>query len=446
MLNVIWVAMMLIAVLVGAMNGRLKEVANASTTGAGSAVTLALGLIGVMSLWLGLMRVLQQAGVMRAVARALRPGMARLFPDVPVDHPAMGMMIMNITANMLGLGNAATPFGLKAMAELDKLNPRQGEATNAMVLFLAINTAGVALLPTGMIAVRATLGSQQPGSIFLPTLIATIVSMTAAILAVKLLERLPMFATTAVVAHDQGGAAAGSGAAAPDTREAEEAINAAPPPRGPAYKAFAALLCVATAAAFGYAVFLRASSLEGGVVVGWGPALRGMLSDWMLIVLLTTFLLIGVVRGVKIYDALVEGGKEGFAVAQRIIPYLVAMFVAIQMLREAGAIDAMVRALAPVTGLVGMPAETLPMAILRPLSGSGAFGVASELMKQHGPDSLIGNIAATMQGSTETTFYVLALYFGVVGVKQTRHTLPACIFADVVGLLMAVWTCLWLLT
>lgn len=456
MLNGIWIAMIVAAVLCGAVTGTLKEVGTASADSAKGAIELVVGLIGVMAFWLGLMRVLQRGGLLRSMARVLGPVTSRLFPDIPADHPAMGMMIMNITSNMLGLGNAATPFGLKAMVELDKLNAHKGVATDSMALFLAINTSNLALLPTGMIALRASLGSTSPGSILVPTILATSVSTLVAIVAAKSLQRLKWFRLPAMantgLAHDtthestsddSHEAASGS-----DTAEAEALADGeyTPPKRWVVLLGWGLVISVllATALALGQ----EALALESGEGLGFKhvfTALGIALSDWPLVFLIVGFVLFGLLRGVNVYNAISEGGREAFQIVLKFVPYFITILVAIGMLRASGAIGFLEQFLAPATNLVGMPAEALPMALLRPLSGSGAFGVSAEIMNTHGPDSMIGNIVSTMQGSTETTFYVLALYFGVAQIKHARHTVAACLLADAAGVLAAVWACRWVL-
>ena len=431
MLNAIWVGLIVLAVFCGALGNRLNAVSIASIDAAKGAVELAIGLVGVMAFWIGLMRVLEHAGMLNLIARMLRPIMKRLFPEVPETHPAMSMMILNMAANMLGLANAATPFGIKAIMELNKLNPKPGTATNAMALFLAINTSSLALLPTGVIAMRASLGSTQPASIIITTLIATACSTLIAILSAKLLCRSSFFATNV-------------GTVETDTTHQtqkesiddhlEEKQGGTPMEQRTAL-GLGLLLLVALI----YAGTQRYQ--EAAQAISIFTLVRELLSQWLLPLLIVGIVLVGLYRGVKIYDAVVEGGKEGFEVALRIIPFLVAILVAIGMLRASGAIDLMVENLRPLTALIGMPAETLPMAFLRPLSGSGAYGVAAEIMQTYGADSLIGNIVSTMQGSTETTFYVLAVYFGAAQIKHVRHTLAACLLADLTGVLAAVWAC-----
>ena len=447
MLNGIWVAMIVGAIICGALTGRLDEVAKASTSVAKDAVSLAIGLIGVMAFFLGLMRVLHQGGFLKVMARVMRPVMTRLFPDVPEDHPAMSMMILNMVSNMLGLGNAATPFGLKAMMELNKLNPHPGTASNSMALFLAINTSGLAVLPTGMIAVRASLGAESPGSIFMTTILATLFSTAVALIVATVLCRMPAYKLPPIPVTPSGEVSGLSEIQGDiDTTVAEEEFAQDVGDASPKQRLVGWALVASVVAAFVVALYQRSIEVVDGNAIGWGGALKSAITDWPLVILIVVIVLYGVCRGVKVYDVLVEGGKEGFEVAIRIIPYLVAILVAVGMLRASGAIDLLVVGLEPITALVGMPAEALPMAFLRSLSGSGALAVSAEIMQTHGPDSLIGNIVATMQGSTETTFYVLALYFGVVQVRNTRHTLWACLAADLAGALGAVWFCRWLLT
>lgn len=441
MLNAIWILMIVGALVCGALTGQLGEVSMASTESAKSAVLLVVGLIGVMAFWLGLMRVLQRGGLLRGVARVMRPFTTWLFPDVPAEHPAMSMMIMNIVANMLGLGNAATPFGLKAITELDKLNRQKGTATNAMALFLAINTSNLALLPTGMIALRSSLGSEHAGSIILPSILATSMSTIVAIAAAKLLQRLAVFRVDPDKPPPEPD---GQAAEVPqvDVEDAETLFNAQPA-RPPAWVRLGGwLMAAGVLATLGYALWTQAHTPgPRGVDQGWDAALNTMVTSWPLALLIVVIVLYGMIRGVKVFDAVVEGGREAFQFAVRFVPYFIAIMVGIGMLRASGAIDLLVDGLQPATSAVGLPAETLPMALLRPLSGKGAFGVAAEIMKIHGPDSLVGHIVSTMQGSTETTFYVLALYFGVVKIRNTRHTVPACLLADLTGVLAAAWAC-----
>ena len=380
-------------------------------TSAKTSVNLAIGLVGAMAFFLGLMKIVEEAGLMKQIARGLEPIMRRLFPDVPSDHPAMSAMILNMAANIMGLGNAATPFGIKAMQELDTLNQEKGTATNAMCLFLAINTSSVTLLPTGVIAIRDGIGSQDPAGILIPTIFATMVSTTVAILGAKLMQSSGFFPYSSTEHH-------------PSDRWAS--LKAVLP------LAAGLLVFIGLAAAMVLGLRSASDSIAGVIRT---------LSPWLIPAIVFSALLYGMGRGVKVYEVFVEGAKEGFEVALKIIPYLVAIICAVGMLRASGGVELVGKALAPITALIGMPAEALPMALLRPLSGSGAMGIMVEIMESNGSDSLVGYMVSTFQGSTETTFYVLAVYFGAVGVSRTRFALPAALTADAAGILGAVLIC-----
>lgn len=426
-INSIWLAMVVLATLTAAYTGRMDEVTKASFDSAKAGVMLAIGLIGPMALWLGIMKVAEAGGLMRAIARAVRPLMIRLFPDVPAEHPAMSAMIMNMAANALGLGNAATPMGIKAMQELEKLAPDKGTATNAMCLFLAINTSSVTLLPLGVITVRAAAGASSPAAILVPSLIATICSTTVAIVMSKILAARAEAPAMKTHPNDQQ---------SPENQlpgvTAEELF-----PPGPFGKAIIGLLVAA------FAVGMVYQGIQHPPASFFSVDSLGALSAWLIPILISGLLIYGYLRGVKVYEVLTEGAKEGFSTAVRIIPFMVAIFVAIGMFRASGAMDILIRVFTPLTALINMPAESLAMAFMRPLSGSGAFGIMSEIVSQD-PDSFLSFLVSTMQGSTETTFYVLAVYFGSVGIKRTRHALPAALCADAAGVLAAVLVCnLW---
>ena len=386
---------------------KMKEVTNSALDYASIAVNIALGLIGIMALWLGVMKVAEEAGLIKIIANAMKPLTKFLFPDVPQDHPAMGAMIMNMAANMLGLGNAATPFGLKAMEELDKLNPNKGTATNAMIMFLAVNTAGLTLIPVTAIAIRAAAGSSDPaiiiGTSIFGALCATIVGITT----VKLFEKNPFNLGFARF-----------------IKESKKGLII-----------FASIIVVVLALLFSGA----ASSLTKFVNPDLFKSVIQIISTLAIPMLIFIFIGYGAIKKVKIYEVFVEGAKEGFDVAVRIIPYLVAMLVAIGIFRAGGGMDILIYALTPFTNLIGMPAEALPMAIMRPLSGSGSLGIMAEIIATHGPDSFIGILVSTFFGSTETTFYVLAVYFGAVNIRKTRYALTAGLMADVAGILGAVF-------
>lgn len=390
----------------------MKKVTNDAINIAKTAVEIALGLIGIMALWLGVMKVAEEAGLIKIIAKVLRPITTKIFPEVPPDHPAIGSMVMNISANMLGLGNAATPFGLKAMEELDKLNPNKGTATNSMVTFLAINTAGMTLIPATAIAVRASAGSADPTIIIATSLFgstcATIVGITAA----KLLEKFPIKKNT-------------FGAWLKNNVRFLITIIS-----------LIAIIALTFITGFSKTI----ASLFSFIPPTFFRDLITAVSTLAIPSLIFVFIGYGVIKKVKVYEQFVEGAKEGFNIAIRIIPYLVAMLVAIAIFRAGGAMDNwLIPVLRIVTDPIGMPAEALPMALMRPLSGSGSLGVMAEIMSVHGPDSFIGILVSTFFGSSETTFYVLAVYFGAVNIKNTRHALPAGLLADVAGMLGALF-------
>lgn len=397
----------------------MERLSEAMVKSAGSSVELAIGLIGVMTLFLGLMKVAEEGGMLTILARLIRPVMVRMFPDVPAEHPAMGAMILNMSANAMGLGNAATPFGIRAMQELDKLNPQPGTATNAMALFLAINTSSVTLLPTGVIALRAAAGSQNPAGILPTTLFATICSTIAAIVAAKMYQR---FFPLKDAVHAAAATGDNSSAGTNQSAEAPEQIDSYP-----LWISMFALACLIA--------FIPVTILFGRQI-----------SPWVIPGLMLGFLTFGVARRVRIYEVFVEGAKEGFQVAVKIIPYLVAILVAVGMFRASGALETMVGWLGRWTAYVGLPAEALPMALLRPLSGSGAYGVLASIIEDPaiGPDSYTGYLVSTLQGSTETTFYVLAVYFGAVQVRRIRHALAAALTADIVAVMAAIAICAFL--
>ena len=392
----------------------MEILSKAMVESAGGAVELAIGLVGVMALFLGLMKVAEAGGMLTILAKLIRPLMVRLFPDVPPDHPAMGAMILNLAANALGLGNAATPFGIRAMQELDKLNPQHGTATDAMALFLAINTSSVTLLPTGVIALRAAAGASDPAAILPTTLFATIGSTTVAIIAAKLYRRFTPLKGDSNLEPQQEPS---------DDKEQETPLEEA---------------------SEGYPLWISIAAILALLALIPIAVLYGRsLSPWILPSLMVGFLLFGMIRRVRIYEVFVEGAKDGFQVALRIIPFLVAILVAVGMLRASGALEVIVGALGKITGRFGLPAEALPMALMRPLSGSGAYGILASIINDPavGPDSYTGLLVSTLQGSTETTFYVMAVYFGAVQVRRIRHALAAALTADAAGVIFAILAC-----
>ena len=402
-MNTIFFLLIFFSFISASLTCHMKELSDAIIDSASNAVTLSISLIGVMSLFLGLMKVAEEGGILETISRLVRPIMVKLFPDVPPGHPAMGSMIMNISANILGLGNAATPFGIKAMQDLNKLNPEPEEATDAMALFLAINTSNVTVLPTGVIALRAAAGSSDPAGIIPTTLFATTCSTLTAILSAKLYARFFKKKSLSV----------------------KQETNSVQKEDG--YPLWISLLCIC----------LILSLIPIAIFFG------SSISDWIIPTLVLAFLSYGMVKKVKVYEVFTKGAKDGFWVAVNIIPYLVAILVAVGMFRASGAMNIIVKTIGSFTAKIGLPAEALPMAILRPLSGSGAYAVLASIIKDPkiGPDSYIGYLVSTMQGSTETTFYVISVYFGAIGIKKMRHTLLAALTADLAGIMASVFIC-----
>lgn len=433
MLNYIWLGLLMFSVLMGAATGRLEEVAVAAFEASKNAVlSLALPLAGVMALWLGMMRLAEKAGLIALLARALRPVLTRLFPDVPANHPAMGSMLMNMAANMLGLSNAATPLGLRAMQDLEKINPHPGTASNAMCTFLAINTSSVQLIPATAVGILAAAGSTQPTAIIGTAFVATLCSTIAGLFAVKTLEKLPVYRLAPPTSER--------------TLEIEEELrseesdlrNSKSHPLSLWKRATLLLLVVAM-------VFAGAGLFQDGVSEGRSIAVSLVEAISILAIpfLFAFFPLVAALKQVPVYEEFVEGAKEGFSVAIRILPFLVAILAAVAMFRAAGGIDLIGQALAGLLALAGIPADILPLMLIRPLSGSGALGIFSEIAQTYGGDSFQARLAGTIMGSTETTFYVLAVYFGSVAVRRARHAVPAGLFADLCGMTAAVIICRW---
>jgi spore maturation protein SpmA len=435
MLNWIWLGLLTVAALVAGFTGRLPSLTDGAIKAAETSVSVAVGLIGVMALWLGLMRLAERSGLVASVARLLRPLLRRLFPDVPEGHPAMGSMVLNIAANALGLTNAATPLGLRAMRDLQTLNPRPDTATNAMCTFLAINTGSVQLIPTTAIAILAANGSTNPTVIIGTTLLATLCSSITGLVVVQGAQRLRWFR---VIPTDF------APSVSPEPTPTQE-----PNPPFPEAKPLTLWGKVAMGTlASCFLLFALRIAFPGGSGVeglmdrtpGWVRGLNA-LSVVVLPYLFVAIPLYATFRGIAAYEQFVEGAREGFDTAIRIIPYLVAMLVAIGCLRGAGGIEWLTRTLRPVLELVGYPAELVPMTLLRPLTGSGTMAAFTDLVKTQGADSLLARMAGTLFGSTETTFYVIAVYFGSVGIRKTRHAVLAGLAADLAGSIAAVAVC-----
>ena len=436
MLNYVWLALMVGAVLIGGYEGHLKEVADKSFEMTEYAVVkTAFPLIGIMALWLGIMRLAERAGLVSLLARALRPLMRWLFPEVPQDHPALGSIVANMAANMLGLGNAATPLGLRAMKYLETLNPNPGTATNAMCTFLAINSGSVQIVPVTTMAILAANHSNNPSSIIGTSILATFCACCSSVLMAKFLSRLPFYqlpADKTIEAKPK---------VDPSTIDSPSSLQEASGLRPVSWLGGLILVMFFM---FFICLFCRqllmpdsSGAVAGSVLVRVVDAVSGLLVPF----LLAAFPLYAAIRGVKVYEEFVDAAKEGFDVAIRIIPFLLAMLVAIGMFRAAGGIDMLSRWFSPLLNLIGFPSELLPMVLMRPMSGSGTLGMFTELVQKYGPDSLLSRTAGTIYGSTETTFYVLAVYFGSVAVKRTRYALIAGLTADVVGVVVSIAVC-----
>ena len=450
MLNYIWLALVLLAVAIGGWNDRLKDATGGALDGAKTAVTIALGLIGIMALWLGLMRLAERAGLVQRIAYGLRPLMQRLFPEVPPDHPAMGSMLMNMAANMLGLGNAATPLGLRAMRDLISLNPRPGVASNAMCTFLAINTSSVQLIPATAIAILAAAGSARPTAIVGTAFFATLCAATVAVLSAKFFERLSFFRPVT----SEGSKKKKEPAPRPAYSKSQSADKFAfddesldqPPLSRPAPWGLIALVLLMV---FFVMLFLRMVMPDlFRLPMPTEPTLQNpfarmvnALSILAIPFLLSFFPVYAAARGIKVYDEFVEGAKEAFNVILRIIPFLVTMLVAIGMFKGAGGIDLLTKLLSPILTPLHFPTDLVPLALMRPLSGSATLALLTDVVHRLGPDNIISLMAATIYGSTETTFYVAAVYFGSVGIKQTRHAIPAGLLADLTGVIASVVIC-----
>ncbi len=455
MLNWIWLGMIVVGVVVAALLDQLTG-ANGIVEGMFSmikvgVVSIVIPLSAIMMLWLGIMRLAEKSGAIQALSRFVRPVMKRLFPEVPDDHPAMSAMVMNMAANMLGLGNAATPLGLKAMQHLDEINPNKGTATNAMCTFLAINTSSVTLIPATAIGLLAAQGMAEPYAIVGTTIGATLCSTFVAILAVKTFEKMPIFNRVA------------SGS---DPVEEEKVKSETKPQklsgRGQLimFGVFLVFVGIVLLEMFPQQRLVLQESLglrevaiqldaEGADLDEVEPEgkknmwQRGMsaISVAAIPFVLVFFVVFAALKRIPVYEEFVEGAKEGWNVAVRIMPFIVAMLAALAILRNSGALFLFQNLLRPVLEFIHFPPELVPMALMRPLSGSGSQGVLVEILTNEGLSETIKYTAATMFGSTETTFYVLAVYFGSVAIRRTRHALAAGLCADLAGVIAAVVIC-----
>ncbi len=409
MLNYIWFGFFIAAfcscvyhALVHDNNAIFAQVVQATFDMAALSVEIALGLIGVLCLWLGFFTIAERAGFVEILTRIFRPLFRKLMPEVPSNHPAIGSVTMNMAANMLGLDNAATPLGLKAMQDLQDLNPQKDVASNAQILFLVLNTSSVTLLPVTIFLFRAQQGSTDPTAVFVPILLATSASTLAGLLLVAYIQGLKLFNRTVLVY----------------------------------------LL------GFGLLIALLLAFLFGGEA-GTMAARSSLLGSLLLLLVIVAFLTLGFVRRINVYDAFIDGAKQGFEVAVKIIPYLVAMLVAIGVLRASLVLDEVLAIIEKTVAALGLNTEfvaALPTALMRPFSGSGARAMLLETMNTYGADSFAANVAAIVQGSTETTFYVLAIYFGSVGIQRVRHAIGCGLFADLVGVIAAIMVGYWFFT
>ena len=359
-----------------------------------TAFEISLGLTGVLSLWLGIMKIGERGGVVNVLARVLSPVFTRLFPDIPKGHPVTGAIFMNIAANMLGLDNAATPLGLKAMEQLQTLNPNKETATNPMIMFLVLNTSGLTLIPISIMVYRAQLGAAQPTDVFIPILLATFFSTVAGIIITSIYQRINLLNRTMLLTL--GGMAL----------------------------------------------------VVGAIIWGFGQLDKDQMNivstsvaNILLMTIIVAFVLAGMKHRINVYDAFVEGAKEGFTTAVRIIPYLVAILVAIGLFRASGAMDMLINGVATLVKTLGGNSDfvgALPTALMKPLSGSGARGMMVDAMTTYGADSFVGRLSCIFQGSTDTTFYILAVYFGSVGIRNMRHAVPCGLLADLAGVIAAI--------
>ena len=400
-LNYIWIGFFLIAFVIAVIKlvflGDVEvfpQIMDSTFSSAKTAFEISLGLTGVLSLWLGIMKIGERGGLIGALARWLSPVFTRLFPDIPKNHPVVGNIFMNIAANMLGLDNAATPLGLKAMKELQAINPKKDTGSNPMIMFLVLNTSGLTIIPVSILVYRAQLGAAQPTDVFIPILLATFASTLAGIVVTSLYQRINLF--NRVLLLTLGG------------------------------------MCVAVAAIIWGFAQLDKETMN---------VVASTVANVLLFCIIIGFIVAGLRRKVNVYDAFIEGAKDGFQTAVRIIPYLVAVLVAIGVFRASGAMDWLIEGITRLVHATGADAQwvgALPTALMKPLSGSGARGMMVDAMTTYGADSFVGRLSCIFQGSTDTTFYILAVYFGSVGVRYTRHAVVCGLLADLAGIIAAI--------
>lgn len=400
-LNYIWIAFFLVAFVIAAIrlvfSGDTEifpEIMNSTFSTAKTAFEISIGLTGVLSLWMGILKIGEKGGVVNFVAKLLAPVFVKIFPDIPKGHPVTGTIFMNFAANMLGLDNAATPMGLKAMQELQELNRNKDTATNPMIMFLVLNTSGLTLIPMSVLVYRAQLGAAQPTDVFIPILIATTVATLAGLIITSIYQRINLLNSTMIL--------------------------------------FIAGICLFVAA--GTVGFMQLSKTEVEV-------LSASIANIILFSIIVIFILSGMRKKINVYEAFIEGAKDGFSTAVRIIPYLVAILVAVGVFRASGAMDMLIGGVSSCISFFGGNTDfvaALPTAIMKPLSGSGARGLMIDTMTTYGADSFVGRLSCIFQGATDTTFYILAVYFGSVGIRKTRHAVTCGLMADFAGILAAI--------
>lgn len=400
-LNYIWIAFFLIAFVIATVKlvfmgdvSVFPAIMNSTFDSAKTAFEISLGLTGVLSLWMGVMKIGEKGGLVDILAKGLSPLFCKLFPDIPKNHPVIGNIFMNISANMLGLDNAATPLGLKAMEGLQELNPQKERATNPMIMFLVLNTSGLTIIPVSILVYRTQMGAAQPTDVFIPILLATFASTLVGIVVTALYQRINLLNKTI-------------------------------------------LLTLGGACVFIAALVWGFSQLDKDEMNVWSTTIANVL----LFGIIMTFIVAAMIKRVNVYDAFIEGAKDGFTTAVRIIPYLVAILVAIGVFRASGAMDFLIQGISSLVVACGGDADfvgALPTALMKPLSGSGARGMMVDAMSTYGADSFVGRLSCIFQGSTDTTFYILAVYFGSVGVRNTRHAVVCGLLADVAGILAAI--------
>ena len=401
-LNYIWVAFFIIAFVVGVIRlvffgdtGIFPDMMNSTFEMAKTGFEISLGLTGVMTLWMGLMKIGESAGIVRLLSKAVGPLFNKLFPEIPKDHPANGSIMMNLAANMLGLDNAATPLGLKAMTQLQELNKEKDTASNAMIMFLVLNASGLTIIPVSIMVYRTQLGAANPSDIFIPILLATFCSTLAGIIAVSIQQRINLF-NKVVLLYLGTFTLIVSGIIWYFTTIPQEQVT-------------------------------TISSVAGNVI---------------LFGIIISFILLGIRKRINVYETFIEGAKEGFGIAVKIIPYLVAILVAIGVFRACGALDFLVRGIGQMFAALGLNTDfvdALPTAFMKPLSGSGARGMMVDTMKQYGADSFAGRLSCIFQGAADTTFYIVAVYFGSVGIKKTRYAITCGLIADLAGVIAAIF-------